>query len=381
MSSRRQLFEQGTDSRKGSSTSPARIVQAKASSLPWTVFHNLQEAEDAWRFLEARSSSAYIFQTFDWNRAIFQTLGSAMGQQPFIVLGPGILIPLAIRQKFGIRILEFLSTDINGYNAPLVADDWAGSLPYEDIISLARPDIVQFDTLPKFLMRGRPHPLLPHPEARFREFAWSTTLDPATFTPRNRRRRNRLVRRSTEPITFGKAEPSDIAVLLEQHAQKYGDTHPFRQAYADAYRAISELPTAHFTALRSGSTVLATNLSTIYGGHLYGVAMSHITKGNFATLGTGQILLLHVAEWALANGVREFDLAWGTEPYKREWAQPIETFNCRFPVSFQGQAAYFLRRLRKAASRNAREPSSDQTPGRSAAPETTSIRPAPPCTV
>ena len=330
--------------------------------MKWRVFRSMSEVEDAWRSLESRSTSAYVCQTLDWNRAIFETLGSPMGQRPFIVLGPGILVPLAIRYKFGIRILEFLSTDINGYNAPLVADDWTGSFPHEEVISLARPDVVQFDRLPKFLVQGRPNPLLPHPEARFREFGWCAILDPSTFTLRNRRRRNNLIRRSAEPITFGKAKPSDVAVLLEQHAQKYGDTHRFRRAYAAAYRAISELPTAHFTALRSGSTVLATNLSTLYRGQIYGVAMSHILEGPYAHLGTGQILLLYLAEWALANRVREFDFSLGSDAYKLEWANPKETFNCRFSVSLQGRAAYFVRRLHRAPSRNAQGAGSNHTP-------------------
>jgi CelD/BcsL family acetyltransferase involved in cellulose biosynthesis len=312
--------------------------------MKWKVFRTTSEAEDAWRSLESRSTSAYVCQTFDWNRAVFEALDGAIGQRPFIVLGPGILIPLAIRYKFGVRILEFLSTDINGYNAPLVADDWTGSFPHEAVISLARPDVVQFNNLPECLVQGRPHPLLPHPEARLGRLGWSAILDPSTFILRNRRRRNLLIRRSAEPVTFGKGNPSDVDIMLAQRAQKYGDTHPFKRAFAAAYHAIAELPTGHFTTLRSGSTVLAANLSTIYGGQLYGVSMSHINEGPYAPLGTGQVLLLYLAEWALANGVREFNLNTGGSPYKSEWCKPIETFNCRFPVSLRGRAAYFVRR-------------------------------------
>jgi CelD/BcsL family acetyltransferase involved in cellulose biosynthesis len=61
--------------------------------------------------------------------------------------------------------------------------------------------------------------------------------------------------------------------------------------------------------------------------------------GEWGRYSTGRLLLVHLIEWSIRNGLRAFDLTVGDEDYKGAWADTRERlFHITYEPTLQGRA-------------------------------------------
>ena len=321
-----------------------------------SVYSTLSEAEYHWRNLEDKSISLYVYQSFDWVKATFETLGRAMGQHPLILATQSTLLPLATRNKHHIRILEFLSTDINGYNAPLqtfCAAPTELDVLFAEALRIARPDVIQIDHQPPRMADETPNYFLEVPKKHeFIQSSHLATLNSEYFARRGHHRyfketyRRRRSLQKQMDFRFGVAHPELFSITQKQRDIKYDarQKHPFRDAYEAAYKAILTLPCAHYTALWDGAVPLATNLGLLFRDRLCGVTMSYDHEHPLTHLGPGRVLLLCLVEDLIKRGCRVLDMSVGDIDYKRYWADyRMPLYHSRYAVSLKGRIGTTIR--------------------------------------
>jgi CelD/BcsL family acetyltransferase involved in cellulose biosynthesis len=96
------------------------------------VFDNLEVAKVAWLKLE-RDGVTTVYQSYGWCTAWLLEVAPLRHATPVIVLGedaagkPVFLLPLQMRRKAGIRIVESLTAPQGAYGGAIFAPDFAGS--------------------------------------------------------------------------------------------------------------------------------------------------------------------------------------------------------------------------------------------------------------
>ncbi len=109
---------------------PAQVLSSSVcAGLTWQLHDSIEQAASVWRMLED-ASQPKIFQTYAWVSTWWNSLGAAGDAQPRIVVGllagkPVVLVPLAVRQRYGVRQLSWLGGKWSDYNAPVFSAEFA----------------------------------------------------------------------------------------------------------------------------------------------------------------------------------------------------------------------------------------------------------------
>src|SRR5580692_2265730 len=159
----------------------SRTAEAQASPRARRIagvelLGDLKEAETVWRGLEDQRQFSTPYQRFDFLSLWQSQVGARDGLRPLIVIAydrerkPLLLLPLALRQKHGIRIAGFMGGKHATFNMALWDRDFAAGATGADLDALmaalrgrSGADILELTRQPLH-WRDLPNPMamLPH---------------------------------------------------------------------------------------------------------------------------------------------------------------------------------------------------------------------------
>lgn len=341
------------------------------------VFASLDAAESAWRRFEA-NAVMHAFQRFDWIRAWHDEVATTEGPiEPLVVeIGaaddhPAMLLPLAIVERGGARVLVWLGGSVSDYHAPLLErsgaftprrretntrllDQLRRELPSFDAIHLEKqPEVI--GTAPNPFRIGQPH----MPSA-------SATVNPAR-TERSASRiskdHRRLLRRLGDrgDVRFVVATEPALAEdftreLMRQKSGRYRSTGVWDMFANEAYRNFYLRMTSegvgagliHVSALTCGDVVVATEWSLVGDDRCYGLLSGFDPA--FARFSPSNLLMEHVLDWCADHGIGTYDFTTGAEGYKERWCdQEMQTFEYLGGRTMRGRQYAIPRSLCRAA--------------------------------
>src|SRR3979490_210122 len=166
-------------------TMAAAIQSQAAGAQAWSkgsriasvdILHDLVHAEAIWRRLEDRQQFSTPYQRFDFLSSWQRCVGQRENALPFIVIAydaerrPLLLLPLALRRRFGVRTACFMGGKHATFNMALWDRDFAASATATDLDALisgirerSGADVLALNQQP-LRWRNLPNPmaLLPH---------------------------------------------------------------------------------------------------------------------------------------------------------------------------------------------------------------------------
>jgi len=349
------------------------------------VFNSLGDARGAWLEFQ-QNGGLTVFQTFQWQKNCEAHSELDSGTQTRIVTvraedgSPLLLFPLAVREKWGLRILEWLGDGLVDYGAPVIGcralQDGLPE-PFTDvwnrILALIAPlDIVWLKRIPRFV-QDFPNPMaVPacdpyHTEGHFAKLTgdWDEFLKSRTGS-RTRSTRRRKARRLDEmgEVSFQITDGSDTGVLktasramVDQKRKRYIEigapdflSHPGRAAFfTDPDPSLLQSGMLNVSCLRLDGRVITTHWGMVYRKRFY-YYMPSFERGPWTAFSPGERLLEELFKWSFQRGVRIFDFTIGEESYKERWCDSsLELLQYFQAVSARGSAAAPLYSLYRSA--------------------------------
>ena len=336
---------------------PAAILrQAAASRQDVTVeiSADLKAVAGEWREFEARAIGS-LYQTWAWCSAWVETVGSAWQVQPLVIRGHCggetlFLMPLQIRRRQGVKVLEWLGAPHLGYGFPMFDPEFAAEasgwfaenldsvldqLPAHDAISLA-------DNPHRLL--GVDHPLSAAFNLKGANQSFAMRLQPdfaALHAAKKSAARRRTARKNENALaqsgalSFGL--PKDAAethALLdvmfrnqEQRLAELGIHGVFGDIERRFIHRLAEVqdpgrPILAPYALSQNGEVLAVMLGGVHAG-VYWALISSLAPGPQRRHSPGDAALTRTIAACCERGLATFDFSPGDAEYKRLWADEV----------------------------------------------------------
>lgn len=330
----------------------ATRVGAAASELSLRVHGDLAGLESLWSGFEDRGCATF-YQSFLWCRSWAETVGLAWGVRVRVVVATDVggetrfILPLQIRRRSGVRVVEWLGAPHNAYGQGLVAGnflpragDWFEA-NWTAVVRLAGPaDAVCLAAMPESL-DGTPNPLrfLFTLKAPDRTFVMALDADYPALYARKRTREARLDDRRKERALAALATPSfglpegtaalheTIAAMFEQRQRRLAEIG-VHGTFGGAERAfvhrLADLQDAACPALlafelKSGGETLAVKLGARHRGTFFAL-LSALGARRWRKYSPGDLALRRTIEACCEAGLVRFDFAAGDAAYKRQWA-------------------------------------------------------------
>ncbi len=322
----------------------------KSGRFEIEIHRDLESMDSDWALLEEQGLST-PFQTRSWLRPVYEVLAPALGASPLFVLvrdaasgDPAMLLPLCVRRRLGVAVVEFADFGVCDYNAPLLSRtfapaprEWAAL--WSDIVSLIRfAPVIRLVKLPA-MIQDRANPLVLDGRAREMPFGcWGVPLPSriedfdarvlaSKFGKNLARGRRRLAERGKiDYVTAATREEAlEIFAALARQRQARCDEMGRGNSLADpAYRrfyeaAIAvglELRLTSVSAMKLDGRIIGAMLALRHGPSRH-VLMPTYEGGEWKPLSLGNILIREAIEQFIAEGARYFDLTIGDEAYKR----------------------------------------------------------------
>jgi CelD/BcsL family acetyltransferase involved in cellulose biosynthesis len=304
-----------------------------------------------WREFE-REAHGTLYQSALWCRAWSETAGAARKVQPVILTLERAgeiraLLPLQIRRRQGVRVLEWLTAPHHGYGGPMLARSLAEeerrSLTHEwdRILATAGPfDAVSLTEIPERLPECE-NPLWDHCNMMGANDSYALALTPdfdALHRSKSSAERRRSARKHEAALaragslSFGlPASKEDlhrlIDAMFEQQEKRLAE-HGIRRAFGpDEHRFVHRLADLQDDAdpvlapyhLSIDGAVQAVALGGLYG-HRYWALISSLAAGPLRKYSPGDAALRMTIKACCERGLKGFDLSAGVAPYKIQWA-------------------------------------------------------------
>jgi CelD/BcsL family acetyltransferase involved in cellulose biosynthesis len=365
----------------GADAAPRGTERASAAPAPLdvSIHDNFDSVEALWRRFE-RTADCTPYQTFEWLSAWQRHVGVRNGARAVIVAAsfadgePAFLLPLAVELSGFARRLCWLGQDLNDYNAPLLARDFARRVTPERFVAAWREARVRIQRQPALRhhwielekmppeVGGQANPFCHLAVALNPSGAHAASLgsDWKQFYWDKRssatRRRDRIKRKHMS--AFGEvsfvteADPPDIArtlqTLMQQKTRQFtqrGIGDMFAQpGWREFFLDVAVNPTTrsmlHVSRVQIGEVCAAANLGLVFGGTYYHMLASY-DDGELSRYGPGALHLRELLAYAIGRGLRRFDFTIGDEPYKREWSDSAVTlWDYRAVAAWRGWPAF-----------------------------------------
>ncbi len=342
-----------------------------------SVYERLAEFEAEWRELETHAEYT-PFQSFDWVNCWLSNVGRGKNTRPVLVVirndrgAPALVAPLGIECIGPFRVLTWLGSQINDYNAPILgsddtdyqrihdqfADIWSEVIEHLRSIKNCGFDLVNFSKMPA-LMGKHQNPFVKldvtlnpnRAHAASLPATWDEMYGRRSSNTRNRdRSKLRRLNELGEVKYFDpKNAPEKLAItrkLLQMKSHQLAEMGARNRFASESYRdfieAVSSLDgSTHISALQLGRNVVAANLGFILNKRYYHFLMAY-DHGEVSKFGPGAAHLRELLQFAIRSGAKTFDFTIGDEAYKKDWCdQEMQLYDQRTSQTFRGQVALF----------------------------------------
>ena len=320
----------------------------------------------------------YVFQSREFLDIWMNTIGKAGRIEPHLVVvkdgegRPILYLPFGIETEFNIRLLRFMDCGVADYNAPIVAA--GGTLSRQEFNALWAELLTLlpgFDVIDLKKMAGdvsgTVNPLTYLDCVPFSDSGHSIAIAGPGKTgpsPSLVRLRRRLKHAHQDLCDIGEPtfvvnpitdlSPSVMEKLFELKRRKYArtDVPDFLNApgVANFYREIvspRRIGTiGHLSALTIGGTVIAAHLGFVGRGRLYYIFPAF--DADYERYRPGYLLLDHLVDRSIKEGLEIFDLGIGDAGYKTAWeTHTLKLYSHERAMTVAGQVYLQMRRVRR----------------------------------
>lgn len=354
-------------------------ISAAPAPLNVSIHEDFAAVEKLWRRFE-RVADCTPYQTFDWLTAWQRHVGVREGARPVIAVAsfadgePAFLLPLAVESSGALRRLCWLGQELNDYNAPLLAQEFAQRVTSDRFVAAWREvcariqgqpalgyDWIEMEKMPSEV-GGQVNPFCHLGVVANPSGAHSTGLagdwkqfygDKRSSATRRRDRSKRKRLSEFGAISFAtETEVPNITRTLQTLMQQkhrlfahrgIGDMFArpgWREFFLDVAVNPATRPIMHVSRVQIGGVCAAANLGLVFGGTYYHMLASY-DDGAMAHYGPGALHLRELLAYAIGRGLRRFDFTIGDEPYKREWSDRAATlWDYRAVATWRGWPAF-----------------------------------------
>lgn len=340
--------------------------------------------KDFWLQLE-KNAVQTPFHTFDWIKNWYSIVG-----QPLYNIKPQIIhisykeetlaiLPLGIRKKFGVKILEWLGGENTDYMGPIVHSNYYQNFKdascWEKIqLALSKFDIIVFDKIEQqsvdFISRIGLDNFYIYEEIVNNKIHLNTKFEDYYQTVKKKRRSDlsRSLRRLKEigDVEFFIAKSFNekqeiIQSMIDQKSDRYRTTGKWNMfkinEYIRFYESLSNLKTNNFkihcSALKINKTIIASHVGFIDNLTFYYIMPANVF-GEWSKYSPSILLLKELIEWSAKMKIIYFDFTLGSEKYKKTWSNyERNIFNILKVKSFKGsmylKIILFKNNLKKSA--------------------------------
>jgi CelD/BcsL family acetyltransferase involved in cellulose biosynthesis len=299
---------------------------------------------------DSSGCALYVFQSRTFLRAWEASYGAAHKAELCLIevrdqnQRPVLFVPFCIMQRYGARILSFVDDGVSDYNAPILFEnaphwDVAGASALLKQIFAALPpfDMVAFEKMPQEV-EGRPNPFWglsnrdcaagthwitlerPMPEIEQSIRGHSSIAKRAKALRRAGRYRFLVTRDAQERATF-------LETMLQQKQKRFEDTkvpgfetHPEKRRFFELVtEPLAAVNALHFSVLTMDDAVVATMWSVTRKRH-YCAMITTFEDGIWNKYSPGKVLMVRLIEALKADDYECFDLGFGNEPWKQDFA-------------------------------------------------------------
>lgn len=367
------------DARVDAAACRTEQISAAPAPLDVSIHHDFAAVEKLWRRFE-RVADCTPYQTFDWLATWQRHVGASEGARPAIAVAlfaggePAFLLPLGVEASGATRRLCWLGQELNDYNAPLLAKDFAERVTPERFIAAWREvrariqvepalhhDWIELEKMPSDV-GGQANPFCHLGVVANPSGAHSTALagdwkqfygDKRSSATRRRDRSKRKRLSEFGAVSFAtQSDAGDVARTLQTLMQQKdrllahrGIADMFarpgwREFFLDAAVNPATRHMVHVSRVQIGEVCAAANFGLVFGGTYYHMLASY-DDGAFAHYGPGALHLRELLAYAIGRGLQRFDFTIGDEPYKREWSdRTTMLWDYRAVASWRGPPAF-----------------------------------------
>jgi CelD/BcsL family acetyltransferase involved in cellulose biosynthesis len=350
---------------------PARSTSRRIARVE--AMSDLATAEPIWRAFETRQQFLTSYQRFDFLSAWQHEVGHREDASPFIVIGtdaegrPLLLLPLAIRNKFGVRTACFMGGKHANFNMALWDRDFAAAATSADldallsgIKNLAAADMLALTRQPlRWQDLANPFAKLPQqPSVNL-----CPVLDmppdaaPAALISNSFRKRLKSKERKLQSLPGYRYHPADTEAEITRLLDWFFRTKPLRMAeqklpnvfadggvedfvrsaclgkLADGRRAID------IHALECDEEVIAL-FAGVADGYRFSMMFNTYTMSEHSRYSPGLILIRNIIDHYATRSYRALDLGIGSDEYKRLFCKTDEPiFDSFIPLTSRGKLA------------------------------------------
>lgn len=335
------------------------------------IHRDTASLKDDWRNFQ-REAVGGPHDTWEWNDAWLQTAGQ--DDDAYIAVGRdasnriALILPLAIRRRYGCRVLEWLASEQGNYSSGLFrAAAWRDSLLPRDgalleliLNALPELDAVHLDKQPVSIdgfaspLAGLSRIAEASPGHSFPVGNDSEDHYKTQFASRARAKLRRSERRLSEGCgaVFENIKEADakcrytenaIAQKTEFFAERgiancfeAGGVKEFFRRVAHLPEVDSDLSTRIFVC-RKGDELLAAKMGVVYKDVFYGI-ISSTTSAPIRRFGPGSILFKNSVAFISQEGIQTLDCGAGEDITKQKWCTELrERMHLIAPITARGR--------------------------------------------
>jgi CelD/BcsL family acetyltransferase involved in cellulose biosynthesis len=350
---------------------PARSKASRIASID--ILSNLDQAETIWRSLEHQQHFSTPYQRFDFLQPWLQNVGEREGLSPFIVIAcdterrPLLMLPLALRQRYGVRTACFMGGKHVTFNMGLWDRDFAAGATAADLEALlsairaqSAADVLALTRQP-LRWRDLPNPMALLPKQPSVNDCPLLTMAPGakpdTLIRNSFRRRLKGKERKLQTLPGYRYVAATADADIKRMLDWFFSIKPLRMAeqklpnvFADA--GVEEfIRGACMAQLSGGDRVIDIHalecddeVIAIYAGvadgYRFSMMFNTYTMSVNSRYSPGLILMRNIIDDFAGRGYRALDLGIGSDEYKRLFCKSDEqVFDCFIPLSLRGKVA------------------------------------------
>jgi CelD/BcsL family acetyltransferase involved in cellulose biosynthesis len=352
-------------------SAPARSKSCRIAEVD--LLADLDRAETVWRNLEDQQHFSTPYQRFDFLRPWQRLVGAREGLRPLVVIAydrdrvPLLLLPLVLREAWGIRTAHFMGGKHATFNMALWNREFATVASRADLEVLfaairerSGADVLAFSQQP-LTWQDLPNPMALLPRQPSANDCPMMTIVPgapaAARVSHSLRRRLKAKERKLKALPGHRYHVASSDAEINRLLDAFFRIKPQRMAEQRLPNVFAEPGVENFIrdacmaplsgggrviemhALENDAEVVAI-FAGVADGTRFSMMFNTYTVSASSRYSPGLILLRHIVDHYAERGYRALDLGVGSDDYKRLFCKANEPiFDCFIPLSPRGTVA------------------------------------------